>query len=128
MLCWCKLECRLHCTSDHVLKYMDSIPSSICIRFIYCLADKINVRRTKPVAEYVENTSNTVLKKQLCLRQTSSHFKMPVATLCRYLKKHREYRNEDVELVFTKEQEEELLKYVTICAKVHYGLSTIALR
>lgn len=97
---------------------------------------KMNVKRIKPVAENVEAAANAVLQERLSLRQASIDFKVSKATLCRHLKKHRESGHEyfvyspaqDVKLVFTKEQEEELLKYVTICAKMHYGLSTIELR
>lgn len=97
---------------------------------------KANVKRAKPIAENVEKAANSVLQKQLSLRQASADFNVSKATLCRHLKKHRDLGHEhfvysaaqDVKLVFTKEQEEELLKYVTICAKMHYGLSTIELR
>lgn len=97
---------------------------------------KLNVKRPKPVSEDVEAAAKAVLQNQLSLRQASLDFKVSKATLCRHLKKHRESGNEtfvysasqDVKLVFTLTQEKELLNYVSMCAEIHYGLSTVELR
>lgn len=97
---------------------------------------KTNVKRIKPVAANVEAAAIAVLQNQLSLRQASADFKVSKATLCRHLKKHRESGQEhfiysaaqDVKLIFRKEEEDELLKYVTVCARMHYGLSTVDFR